>query len=60
MFEGDMDQGELEIGQAAALIDRIMPAGEIIREIAEEYRLALNSLITNNEIAGTKNTRNNN
>jgi enoyl-[acyl-carrier protein] reductase II len=37
MFEGDTEEGELEIGQVAALISRILPAGEIVREIAEEF-----------------------
>lgn len=37
MFEGDLDEGELEIGQIASMIDEIKPAGEIVREIWEEY-----------------------
>ncbi|MEI6455615.1 MAG: nitronate monooxygenase, partial [bacterium] len=41
MFEGNIEDGELEIGQAAALIREIKPAGEIIREIVEEYHEAL-------------------
>jgi enoyl-[acyl-carrier protein] reductase II len=32
MFEGDMTEGELEIGQVAALFDQIKPAGDIVRE----------------------------
>jgi enoyl-[acyl-carrier protein] reductase II len=40
MFEGNLDDGELEIGQAAALIDHVKPAGEIIREIMEEFNAA--------------------
>jgi enoyl-[acyl-carrier protein] reductase II len=46
MFEGDIINGELEIGQVAALISEIKPAGEIIKEILEEYNLALKELIT--------------
>jgi len=39
MFEGDMEEGELEIGQVSAMINEIMPAGEIINRIIEElYR----------------------
>ena len=38
MFEGDTENGELEIGQVAAMINKIEPAGEIVREIVEEYR----------------------
>jgi enoyl-[acyl-carrier protein] reductase II len=37
MFEGDMDEGELEIGQAASLIKTIMPAAEIVKEIWNEF-----------------------
>ena len=40
MFEGDTSEGELEIGQAAALIDRILPAAVIIREMLNEYQAA--------------------
>ena len=37
MFEGDMDEGELEIGQVSALIKKIQPAAEIVNEIWNEY-----------------------
>jgi len=37
MFEGDLEQGELEIGQVASLIDSIKPANQIMSEIIEEY-----------------------
>lgn len=37
IFEGDMDQGELEIGQISAAIKQIQPAGEIVNEIWQEY-----------------------
>lgn len=40
MFEGDTDEGELEIGQAAAIVDKILPAAEIVKEIIEEYDTA--------------------
>ncbi len=39
MFEGDLDEGELEIGQAAALIHGVKPAAEIVREIVEDFNL---------------------
>lgn len=39
MFEGDMEEGELEIGQVAASITKIQPAAEIVKEIWEEYLL---------------------
>ena len=37
IFEGDLDEGELEIGQVAAVIRDIKPAAEILREMWEEY-----------------------
>ena len=37
MFEGDLDEGELEIGQVSALIKEIKPAGAIIEEIMKEF-----------------------
>ncbi|TNE54437.1 MAG: nitronate monooxygenase [Bacteroidetes bacterium] len=41
MFEGDMEAGELEIGQVSALIHEIKPAAEIVRELIDEYNQAL-------------------
>lgn len=40
MYEGDMKEGELEIGQVAAAMDIIMPAGEIVNEIWTEFLAA--------------------
>lgn len=40
MFDGDLDEGELEIGQVASLIPGIMPAAEVVREILGEYEAA--------------------
>jgi len=37
MFEGDLDDGELEIGQVSAQIQTIKPAAEILNEIWDEY-----------------------
>ena len=42
MFEGDLVNGELEIGQIAGLIEKIMPAGEIVQEMMTEFHQALN------------------
>lgn len=44
MFEGDMTEGELQIGQVASLIHEIKPAAHIIQEIVEDYRTALAQL----------------
>lgn len=41
MFEGDLVEGELEIGQVSGMIDQVQPAAEILNEILEEYRTAL-------------------
>lgn len=40
MFEGDMDEGELEIGQIAGLIHEIKPVAEIISEMIIDFNLA--------------------
>ncbi len=44
MFEGDMEQGELEIGQISAAIANIKPAGDIVKEIWQEYQTHKSSL----------------
>lgn len=46
MFEGDLENGELEIGQIAGLINEIKPAKEVIEEIITEFDL-IKSLINN-------------
>ena len=38
MFEGDLIEGELEIGQASAMITEIMPATNIMFQIIEEFK----------------------
>jgi enoyl-[acyl-carrier protein] reductase II len=37
MFEGDLLEGELEIGQVSSLIKQIIPAAAIVNELWEEY-----------------------
>ncbi|MCX6239287.1 MAG: nitronate monooxygenase [Bacteroidia bacterium] len=44
IFEGDIDEGELEIGQVASLIDNVLPVAEIMRIILEEYHIELKEL----------------
>lgn len=44
IFEGDLDEGELEIGQIAALIEDLPPAGEILHRLVAEYEAARGSL----------------
>ncbi len=38
MFEGDMQEGELEIGQVSAQINEIKPAAEVLADIWDEFR----------------------
>jgi len=40
MFEGDLVEGELEIGQVSAYLKDIKPAGEIVREMIQEFHEA--------------------
>lgn len=41
MFEGDLIDGELEVGQVASIIDTIKPAAAVVAEILAEYQTAL-------------------
>jgi enoyl-[acyl-carrier protein] reductase II len=41
MFEGDLDEGELEIGQIAGLIHEILPVEQIIKEMIADFEIAL-------------------
>src|SRR5215831_803154 len=41
MFEGNLDEGELEIGQGSALIREILPAGKIISTVWKEFEEGL-------------------
>lgn len=45
MFEGDLVEGELEIGQVSAAIDRIEPAAQILEDIMREYRDGLQAVV---------------
>lgn len=45
MFEGDLDEGELEIGQVSALLDDILPAAQIVENMWEEFTGALQNPI---------------
>jgi enoyl-[acyl-carrier protein] reductase II len=41
MFEGDLAEGELEIGQVSCLLDRILPAGDIVKNVWKEFTAGL-------------------
>lgn len=46
MFEGDLEEGELEIGQIAGLIHDIKPVTEIINDLLSEFNLAKKEIKT--------------
>ncbi len=46
MFEGDLEEGELEIGQVAGLVDSIKPAKAILNEIISEYNISKSKLLS--------------
>lgn len=46
MFEGNLEEGELEIGQVSALIRDIVPAAEVVSRLLNEYRAAMRNLAT--------------
>ncbi|HEY6503471.1 MAG TPA: nitronate monooxygenase family protein, partial [Chitinophagaceae bacterium] len=41
MFEGNLDEGELEIGQVSSLLDSILPAATIVKKMWSEFSEAL-------------------
>lgn len=43
MFEGDLEEGELEIGQVSVLINKIKPAATIVKEMWEEFQVSLSN-----------------
>lgn len=45
MFEGDLEEGELEIGQIAGLINEIKPAGDILKEIITDFEKAKKAVV---------------
>ena len=44
MFEGDLEEGELEIGQISGYINEIKPAAQVVNEIVSEYNEVLAKL----------------
>ncbi len=48
MFEGELKEGELEIGQVSANIREIKPAGEIVKDIRNEYAEARKKICNTN------------
>ncbi|MGB2088184.1 MAG: nitronate monooxygenase, partial [Psychroflexus salarius] len=44
MFEGDLEEGELEIGQISGLIDQVLPAQQILKNMLDEFEEAKNKV----------------
>lgn len=44
MFEGDLEEGELEIGQVSGLINEVKSTAEIVNEIVAEFEVTRNSM----------------
>lgn len=44
IFEGELDEGELEIGQAASMIRTVEPVGQIMAQMIAEYNAAADGL----------------
>lgn len=47
IFEGDLQEGELEIGQIASTLHLLQPVAEIMRELVEGYQLTASHLLPN-------------
>ena len=50
IFEGDIFEGEIEIGQAASLIHRLQSVNEVMKELIEDYNEALNRMQANQQM----------
>ena len=44
MFEGDLVEGELEIGQASAMIKDVLPAAQIVEKMMLDYRTTIDRM----------------
>src|SRR5690554_2610114 len=49
MFEGDLEEGELEIGQIAGLIHEVKPVSEIVKDIITEFEIAKRDISTSSQ-----------
>lgn len=48
IFEGDLSDGELEIGQISSLIDDLPSAAKVVQEVIAEYNIKVEDIITGN------------
>ena len=46
IFEGDLSEGELEIGQVSSLIEDLPTAGDVVNSVIEEYNAKVESMIS--------------
>ncbi|HKC67922.1 MAG TPA: nitronate monooxygenase, partial [Bacteroidia bacterium] len=46
MFEGDLEEGELEIGQVSGAIKEIKPVAQVIAELVADFKRAQQNLAT--------------
>jgi enoyl-[acyl-carrier protein] reductase II len=44
MFDGNLAEGEIQIGQVVGALKEIKPAGEIVQEIVEQYKQTMKRL----------------
>jgi len=44
IFEGDLDEGELEMGQSSGLVNDIIPVKSVVERLLEEYEIAVSKL----------------
>lgn len=44
IFEGDLEEGELEAGQSSGLVHELLPAAEVVRRMIEEYKSTVSRL----------------
>ena len=43
-FDGDIDRGKVEVGQSVGLIDELLPAAELVRQLIAEFEAAIERL----------------
>jgi enoyl-[acyl-carrier protein] reductase II len=52
MHEGNLEEGELEIGQVSALLNEILPAGKIVENVWQEFLEGLRHPLKNANFNG--------
>jgi enoyl-[acyl-carrier protein] reductase II len=44
IFEGNVEEGELEAGQSSGLVKELLPAGEVVKRMMEQYHAVVRML----------------